>query len=378
VNLFCPPFGGIKGGLTFESLWQKKIMYSKITHLISLNISKGVIKTILFGLVIIASSCKQNTTAQNYTIATYNVENLFDTFDDPKTMDEYFLPDGKYQWNIKRYNDKLENLSKVIAQLGDKDGPEIIGLCEVENRKVVEDLLNTRELKKFGYSIIHQDSPDRRGIDVAFVYKKAIFKPIFHKAYTINFPEEPDLRTRHFLLVSGVFADRDTLHFIVNHWPSRWGGEAKTEYKRKYVGSKVRELIDLIFAIDVRSKIIIMGDFNDEPSNKSIYKVLKAKEDFSNLKIGELYNPWYSLEKENLGSYNYRGNWNMLDQIILSQSMLNKNTLHYQLNSATIFCPEWLKQHGKYEGNPLRTFGGQKYLGGYSDHFPVYITLSVK
>ncbi|MCH8318759.1 MAG: endonuclease/exonuclease/phosphatase family protein, partial [Bacteroidetes bacterium] len=325
-------------------------MYSKITHLISLNISKGVIKTILFGLVIIASSCRQNTTAQNYTIASYNVENLFDTFDDPKTMDEDFLPDGKYQWNIKRYNDKLENLSKVIAQLGDKDGPEIIALCEVENRKVVEDLLNTRELKKFGYAIIHQDSPDRRGIDVAFVYKEAIFKPIFHKAYTINFPEDADLKTRDFLLVSGVFADRDTLHFILNHWPSRWGGTAKSEYKRMYVASSVREVIDFIFAIDVKSKIIIMGDFNDEPTNQSIYGILKAKEKHSGLKPTELYNPIYHLEKENLGSYKFRGDWNMLDQIILSQSMLNKNSLHYQVNSATIFSPEWLKQHGKYEG----------------------------
>jgi len=248
-----------------------------------------------------------------------------------------------------------------------------------ENRKVVEDLLNTEKLKKFGYSIIHQDSPDRRGIDVAFVYKKAIFKPTFQKAYTINFPEEPDLRTRHFLLVSGVFADRDTLHFIVNHWPSRWGGTAKSEYKRMYVASRVREVIDFIFAIDAKSKIIIMGDFNDEPANQSIYGILKAKEKPSGLISAELYNPMYQLEKENLGSYKFRDDWNMLDQIILSQSLLNKNSLHYQDNSATVFSPEWLKQHeSKWEGNPMRTFGGKKYLGGYSDHFPVYITLSVK
>ena len=333
---------------------------------------------IFFSFVIITCSSRQNTTAQNYTIASYNVENLFDTFDDPLQWgDDEFLPLSKRQWNLKKYNDKLEKLSEVISQLGDEDGPEIIGLSEVENLKVVEDLFNTKKLQQYNYSIIHQDSPDKRGIDVAFVYKEDIYKPITYKTYTIDFHNEPDYKTRDFLLVIGVLAETDTIIFILNHWPSRSGG-VKAEYQREYVASKVRDVVNLIFGINKNSKIIIMGDFNDEPSNKSIYKVLKAKEGFSNLKTGELYNPWYSLEKENQGSYCYRGDWSMLDQIILSTPLVNNKNIHYKINSATIFAPEWLKQHNSqyYDGYPLGTFWGKKYLSGYSDHFPVYIILS--
>lgn len=311
------------------------------------------------------------------TVAFYNVENLFDTLDSPDTNDEQFLPAGDKNWDTERYNAKLAKLAEVISQLGDADGPEILGVCEVENRTVLEDLIKQPKLAKIGYRVVHQESPDERGIDNALIYKSAFFQ-VSHETITESvFPHDPDDRTRAILTVSGKLPDGKPAHFIINHFPSRSGGQEKSEPGRVYVASQVKQVVNDIMQKDQMARIFVMGDFNDEPDNKSILEILGANgsPDFAKK---ELFNAHFKLDQEGKGTYCYRGDWNMLDQIILTQGALETDEGYaYQKGSAAIFSPEWLKQQdaGKYTGYPDRTYAGSNYLGGYSDHFPVYIVL---
>jgi predicted extracellular nuclease len=309
------------------------------------------------------------------TIAFYNVENLFDTINDPQSNDEKFLPQSKSHWNTTRFLKKIKNLSQVINVLGDSNGPEILGLSEIENRYVLDDLLKSGNLKNKKYKIIQFDSKDKRGIDVALLFKSEVFNPINTKIFSIQNPSSKNFKTRDLLLVSGIIKE-DTIHVLVNHWPSRVSGEENSESNRLLVASKVRMLLDSIQTVSVNAKIIVMGDFNDEPSNISISEILKAKRQMVECNNHELYNPFYSIMKEGRGSYKYEGDWDMLDQIMMSKSMSNHKGISYKENSANVFDPIWLyykesKQHG-----PYRTFLGNKYYGGYSDHFPVYIQLT--
>lgn len=312
-----------------------------------------------------------------YTVGFYNVENLFDTKDDPKTSDEDFLPtNSERPWTEERYQNKLKNLAEVISKLGDEDGPELLGVCEVENKEVLEALVAEEAIKGRNYGIVHFESADGRGIDNALLYKKDYFKVEKATNYVINFPMEPDYDTRDIVLVQGSFMG-ERLSLLVNHWPSRRGGEKESEPRRVLVATKVRQVVDQLLEKDPKANIIIMGDFNDETDNKSIKEVLMAKGEGFDPSAGELFNTLAALDAKNIGSYKYRDNWNMLDQIIISGNLTDSQGWDYKASSATIFSPEWLKQQTpqKYKGSPLRTFGGRKYLGGYSDHFPVYIHL---
>jgi predicted extracellular nuclease len=310
----------------------------------------------------------------------YNVENLFDTFDDSLKNDEDFLPESNHFWNNHKYYTKLNQIYKVIIAIGEWNPPAIIGLCEIENLKVLNDLVNNTPLVKYEYKIIHKESPDRRGIDVGFLYREDLFKPINNEFLAINFPDNPESKTRDILYVKGVANKLDTLHIFVNHWPSRWGGQLESEDRRLYVASVLRSRVDSIFNQNANSNIIITGDFNDYPDNKSILEILSANQNFENIKPNTLYNLSANLFKtKNIGSNKYQGEWGVLDQFIVSGNLLNtKNKMYTSLDDVTIFNKKFLlESDDSYYGfKPNRTYIGYKYNGGYSDHLPTYLILN--
>lgn len=316
------------------------------------------------------------------TIAFYNVENLFDTEDNPFTFDDDRTPTGKDVWTEEKYKDKLKKLSRVIADIGLENAklpPAIIGVCEIENLKVLEDLVNEPLLLEQNYGIVHFDSPDRRGIDVGLLYQKSMFTPqnMHSRRLLIYEMDDPSKRvyTRDQLVVTGLF-EGEPMHFIVNHWPSRSGGEARSSYKRESAARLNRKIVDSLYHIDPYSKIIIMGDFNDDPTNKSIKKVLGTKAFKEKTEVQELYNPMENMLKLGLGTLAYRDGWNLFDQIIISQPFLNNDYSSYQFFKAGIFNPEYLlTPSGQFKGYPFRSYDYGGYTGGYSDHFPVYIYL---
>ena len=257
--------------------------------------------------------------------------------------------------------------------------PAIIGVCETENRKVLEDLVNQETLVEQDYGIIQFDSPDRRGIDVALLYKKKLFTPTHYKAKELLIYDDNDKSKRVFtrdqLVVSGML-DGEKIHLIVNHWPSRSGGEKRSRSKRIKAAKLNRQIIDSIFSDDPYAKIITMGDFNDDPTNPSVKDHLNAKRKTSELAIKELYNPMEDLAKQGYGSLAYRDSWNLFDQIIISTELTKKDFSSYRFYQAGIYNKTYLvNAHGRYKGYPYRSFASGSYTGGYSDHFPVYIYL---
>lgn len=311
------------------------------------------------------------------TVAFYNLENLFDTLNDVTIDDEEFLPESDKAWNGKKYFDKLDKLSEVIEKLGDNDGAEILGVSEVENKRVLEDLCATKKLKPLGYGIAHIESPDKRGIDVALLYKKKYFFPITISSVELNDTVDKDFKTRNLIVVKGRLVN-DTITFIVGHWPSRRGGH--DDSKRVLVAKLARHIIDSITKEKPNSKIILMGDLNDDPDNRSIYEFLDAKPE-KKMQSSSLFNPMYNIIKKGYGTLMHKGSWNLFDQIILSKSLLNDNDtkFYYLKESASIFYKKWLiNKEGRYEGGPFRTWSGNEYIGGYSDHLPVFLSLVQK
>ncbi|WP_298779840.1 endonuclease [uncultured Polaribacter sp.] len=309
------------------------------------------------------------------TIAFYNVENLFDTVDDPTTHDDDFTPGGKKKWTYKRYKIKIKKLGSVISQLGlnrSKNLPAIVGLVEVENAKVVSDLANSTYLRKHHYGFVHHDSPDERGIDVALLYSKIAFEFLASKTYPVFLKDDEGDRdyTRDILKVSGNLHG-ELVHILVNHWSSRREGADKTEHKRIAAAEVVRNIIAEIRASEMDPKIIIMGDFNDDPSSKSVNDFL-VKDDF--------FNPLKSLhDPEKSGTTTYNKKWNLFDQIIFSNNFKEKAEGKLYFKHAEVFNKKWLKIFkGKLKGSPFRTYIGPWYQGGFSDHFPVYAFLKKK
>ncbi len=311
-------------------------------------------------------------------IAFYNVENLFDLEDDPLTLDEDFTPSGKQEWTQERYRSKLDHIHEVVKAI---HYPALLGLCEVENKKVLDDLCNTEGMPGFKYQSVHFDSPDKRGIDVALIYQKKKFKVKASQIVRIDFPEsvvpdEPGYTSRDLLVVHGVLNKKTEAFVIVVHFPSRRGGMPQSEPKRVHVATYLREKIDELSKVNPEAQFIVMGDFNDETTNKSVARTLSAYPLPSQPKKDRLYNCFSKLDAAGEGSYNYRGNWNMLDQIILSGHFFQKeNALQFQ--SAHIFKEEFLMyKDEKYGLRPSRTYGGPRYFGGYSDHLPVFVEMS--
>ncbi|WP_421920148.1 endonuclease/exonuclease/phosphatase family protein [Marinifilum sp.] len=328
---------------------------------------------LLISVAFILFSCSEQ--KREYTLAFYNVENLFDTINDPIKWDDDFTPEGRLRFTSNRYEDKLDKLSKVLASIDTLSLPSIIGLCEIENRLVIEDLRNEDDLIHGNYKIAHIESPDKRGIDCALLYKSEDFKYIKHEAIGIQFPWEPEYKTRDILHVEGILG-KDTVHIFVNHWPSRIGGQEKSEKNRVFVAEQLRKSVNQIQDKNPLAKIIIMGDFNDEPNNISVTNTLKANNNTLN-KPEELHNLMYDLFESGQGTYNYRGDWNMLDHLIVSKSLINSEQgLSTSFGAGKIFKEDWICYKNK-DGIliPSRTYGGPNYYGGYSDHFPVYFKL---
>ena len=313
-----------------------------------------------------------------FTIVFYNTENLFDFEDDPLTMDDDFTPGSEKNWNKEKYLKKTEDISKVLSSIGKKDLPAIIGLAEIENKKVLTDLINTNNLSKGNYGIVHYDSPDRRGIDVAILFRKDLFKVESHKSIPINFPRDTIL-TRDILMVKGKTNDSENLYVFVNHWKSRSGGRAVTENKRNYSAVILRKAVDSILNFEPKAKIVIMGDFNDEPTSRSIHQILQASNKRKNRNQRDLYNLMYDMHNLNdSGSYHYSGSWNMLDQIIISQALLDPEQGYFtDFEGGNIFNEEWILYNNSKAGTwtPSKTYGGNTYFGGISDHLPVYVVL---
>ncbi len=306
-----------------------------------------------------------------YTVVFYNVENLFDVYNNPSTHDEDFLPNSERKWTEKRYKKKLRKLGYAISRVGKKHAnriPSLVGLAEVENKGVLTDLISSKHLKGHHYNFVHYDSPDERGIDVALLYDTTKFTVLKSKNYKIELKKDfggIDY-TRDILLVTGLLND-EKMHLIINHWPSRRDGADETEHKRLSTSNKVTEIINEIKDINEHEKIIIMGDFNDDPSSNSLKQLLQNH---------DLFNPMETLLSFTKGSLNYKFNWNLFDQILFTTNFFALNEDSHTFSHANIFDDVFLKQFkGKYKGNPFRTYVGRHYKGGYSDHFPVYIHL---
>lgn len=339
----------------------------------------------LFLIGFLNSGCKtasRATTIDSYQpsaarVAFYNVENLFDTLDNPLRADEEFTPTGAQQWNTERYQKKLQGIAEVIAGM---NYPVLLGMAEVETATALKDLVAQPLLASRNYGFILEESPDYRGIDVGLLYNKQEFQVLYINTITINFPAEiidiENYTTRDILHVAGVYR-KDTLHVFVNHWPSRRGGEKESEPKRVFVAQRLRAAVDSIYTRNASANILIMGDFNDEPFNKSIRETLQALPNPTK-GTAQLYHAFAQASENGQGSYNYQGKWNMLDQIIVSSALAN-TTSRIHIANPTIFRPDNLIfKHPKYGDMPNRTYGGPNYYGGVSDHFPIYVDLIVK
>ena len=308
-------------------------------------------------------------------IVFYNVENFFDTINDPETQDDEFTPESKIKWNTEKYELKLNHISKVIATLFDTIQPLVVGLSEVENRQVLEDLIAQPALKKFNFGIIHHDSPDERGIDVAFLYNKDIVANVFDAFLRINYPFDSTDKTRDILYFKGFVTEDTPVYFFVNHWPSRRKANGDSEKKRLYVSKILRDKIENIYIGEPHARIIAMGDFNDNPTDSSLEYLCSGtnphpvEED-----LVDLMTPLYVKKEFTL---KYRSELDLFDQFIVSKNLLNRKNSYYVRNlRAYIFNPRWLLFNSpKYGMEPNRTYAYNHWVAGYSDHLPVYIDL---
>lgn len=306
----------------------------------------------------------------------YNLENLFDTSDDPHARDEEFTPGGAKHWTADRYADKLRRLAQALDSVGGGEWPVVIGVAEAENRRVLEDLTRKTRMAKGKYAIVHHDSPDVRGIDVALLYRKKWMRVLAEEALQVSYKEGRRARTREVLYVKGL-AGGDTLHFFVCHFPSMVGGEKQSEWKRVRVAELVRGRVDSLFAADSGAMVVVMGDMNGEADTRA-QRILCPSADTATYRTGELYNPGAYLLKAPFGSYRYRGRWQTLDHILVSGSMLN-GTAPRQLSRRTVVysAPFLLEEDKSHFGfKPFPTYRGPRYYGGYSDHLPVYIEVN--
>jgi hypothetical protein len=353
---------------------------------------KNIFTLFVFFVLIYLSALGQNKNLKAHKIKTdkecfkiifYNSENFFDAFDDPKTEDDEFIPNSKKHWKTKRYFNKINNFYKVFVSFGIQP-PSIIGLCEIENDHVLNDLVFNTPLLKFDYHYIHHDSPDPRGIDVALLYRPDQFKPLDTQFIKIVFPFDTARKTREIMYVKGIALHTDTLHVFINHWPSRSKGQVESIPYREFAAKILRRKIDSLFLKNTNSNVVIIGDFNDEPDDSSITKVLNATNVMKPLLNSYLYNLSFAwLENvQNIGTIKFKGKWQIFDQIIVSGNMLNSSArgLKCDQGSAKIYSADFLlTDDSKFTGKTtFRTYNGYRYTGGFSDHLPVYVDLCLR
>ncbi len=317
-----------------------------------------------------------------YKVAFYNVENLFHPSDDSLTADEAFTPEGSYHWSYKKYFRKISNVAKVLIAMGRGHPPAVVGLAEIECEQVLKDLCYRSPLRKFGYRYVHHDSPDRRGVDVALLYRDSLVSVLREQKLPVRFPFDTLARTRDLLYVCLRFPDGDSLHVIVNHWTSRYGGYAATVPKRNACADVARACVDSLLANDPQAHILLMGDFNDYPTDESMEQHLRARRYSPDNERDTLFNLMYGFEREpNMGSHKHEDFWGCLDQMVVSRALLfGTNGMCVMGREANIFRDDFLLvPDEKYGGvKNFRTFLGPRYVGGFSDHLPVFMTVSLQ
>jgi predicted extracellular nuclease len=319
-----------------------------------------------------------------YFVAFWNLENLFDTTDDSDKNDEDFLPTGKKEWTEERLERKMFNLARIIRSMNNDMGPDILGVCEIEHQYLL-DSMTSNFLSDFNYNSIGTESPDNRGIDNGLIYKADKFQLISFTADTVLL--DAGTNTRPILYVQLLTNFQDTLHVFVNHFPSRGGGQEITEPNRIKAAQTLRNAVDRVLNKNANAKILVLGDFNDEPTNRSMLETLSAApfqcdslngDGLYEDTISDLFNTSFTKYKEGIGSFKYRDDWNMLDQIIISKELIIGNSLKYECGSFEVYKPDLMvTQSGKYKGSPFPTYGGIRYLGGFSDHFAVSLKLRI-
>ncbi len=334
----------------------------------------------LYMIAFITVNAQEKKKFKIHTVAFYNLENLFDTINDPTKFDER-SPMMEIKANRSEiYKKKIDNMARVIADIGyddTKNSPAIIGVCEIENRDVLEDLVNHPLLISKDYGIVHFHSPDVRGIDVALLYQKKLFTPTSTSSHLLKIFDDQTrkpVHTRDQLLVSGKL-EGELVHVIVNHWPSRSGGEARSRSKRVAAATLSKHIIDSLQTIDPYAKIFAMGDLNDNPNNVSVKDVLKAEQNIKKVPLKGIYNPYLKLfKKDGLGTTAWRDGWSLFDQIMVTKPFLEKDYSTLQFYKAGIYNKNYLVgKQGRWKGYPKRSFSNGGFTGGYSDHFPVYV-----
>lgn len=332
--------------------------------------------SLLIVTVVLFAACNSNQNVKGpVTVAFYNMENLFDTIDAPNKFDEEFTPVDPKNWNTEKYDKKLHDLARVLRAIDSVNLPALVGVAEIENDAVLKDLIARPALSRGDYKIVWEDGPDFRGIDCALLYKPSVFQFESYHSIPIVDKDEPDFKTRDVLYVKGKIGSEE-FHILVNHWPSRRGGAEVSEPKRILAAHVVRTQVDQIFAQDPEANIIIMGDMNDEPANMSLSDVLMALPNTAPVQDNQLVNLMYDDYEAGNGSYSYRGEWDMIDNLVVSGALINKTEgLKSKLDNGFIFHQPFMEyKNNNGEISPNRTYG-RTYYGGISDHFPVYMIL---
>ncbi len=342
-------------------------------------------KTIIAILFLLCTTFLQSQTSlqkdKNYYVSAigfWNVENLYDTLNDPKKIDEEFLPEGTNAWTGKRYWEKIDHLAKVISEMGMDATPEglsILGLCEIENKNCLDDLVKDPKLKSRNYQTILVEGPDARGVDPGLIYNPKHFKVTKVVTYGVVLPTDSGHKTRDQLVVSGSFFG-ENLTIIVNHWPSRRGGEMASRPNRIAAAKVARHIADSVTKLNPLNKVIIMGDLNDDPPNESVRKTIKTYSKIEDAKSDMYYNPMEPLYKQGIGTLAWQDSWNLFDQTLLSRALIPDGYKTFEFYRAIVFNKPYLKSDfGNFKGYPFRTYSGGAYTAGYSDHFPVFILL---
>lgn len=344
--------------------------------------------SVLLPMLLAVSACslsarepKGNTQYRVFGIGFYNLENLFDTINANGTYDLEYSPQGARQWNGHKYRSKIHNMAYAISQLATSTtpkGPAILGVSEIENKSVLEDLVNDPQIRAWNLQIVHHDSPDRRGVDVGLLYNPRFFKFESVENHRLKIEGYESFRTRDQMVVTGQLGGK-RISVVVNHWPSRIGGEEQSSYLREAAAALSKHIADSIWAIDPSRGVIVMGDLNDDPDNKSVAQVLGGKKDVAGVGPHDFYNPWWRLLRDKgVGTLAYKGQWNLFDQIVISGNLLSENAAETDLQ----FFKQMVHNHdflidpnGTRQGYPLRTFASGAWLNGYSDHFPTEIFL---
>ena len=341
---------------------------------------KKILFTGLFAALIVACFAQKP-----YKVVFYNFENLFDTLRDPDIHDEEFQPDGLKKWNSAKYNKKIGNLERVLFDIAaeDKDYPAVIGVSEIENRNVMEDVIAQPKLAPANYRVVHFDSPDARCVDVGFYYRPDVFKLEGSAAIPFRMPGMPNFRTRDFVTMWGTIED-EPFFFLVSHWPSRLGGKEASAPKRMAAARQVRAIVDSVQRANPATKVVVMGDLNDDATDDSVVEGLGAKGRTRDVQPGDMFNPFIPMLKAGYGTLAYRDEWNLFDNIVVSDNLVTapEGELKIQRAGDSKFYggifrrPYMIQKEGQYKGYPLRTFVGNDFQGGFSDHFPVYIYIA--